>query len=632
MKWLKISVKLFVLVINLIIFSSVIWIFSPNIVWNDEIPFESKIARSLLIAVFISVLSIVYLLFFLQKKTEKNNNTVSEIHLKKLKDVIKKCIKHITSSLKIMFRIWSSKHRQNLCKLPWYLLLGMPHSGKSTLLASSDLDFSLNKILNQQLFTDEILRGEYQWHFSNQAVFLEVNSQQFDKSEQQDDFNISLINPFWNGLLKMIKSYRRNNPINGLIVAINISELLLQTEKINLSRLKLLKSILFNIHHQLNITVPVYIVFTQCDLIAGFTEFFVNLTQEEKQQSCSIYVGNDYENFEAYYNEFIQKLNEQLLIKIHNERDQEKRDLILSLPQQMLLFKSIAKNYLLQENYAKTRGFYFTSALQTGVSYNFLGSVISKKYHLSVNNKIKTFASEQGLFVKQLFTKNILIDKPIIKNNVSIRKLHQLIAVIIFMGISLLIKFSYIENKQAIDQLKQTIREYQKIQSNINSNNSSLLHILPFLDILKSAQDIYTKADHYLLLNFEFYATVRIKNYLEKIWHANLENQFLPRVADLIEYSLKNNQNNREVLYQTLKAYLALANSDKAEKKWIQSPLNYNLYQLKHYQFDDISKINTYLNEAISYPIKPLLINQALVQKTSQLLQALKPSELAYYE
>ena len=79
--------------------------------------------------------------------------------------------------------------------------------------------------------------------------------------------------------------YRTRRPINGVLVAISIAELIDANEQQLEATGKKLRARIDEVMTQLHMVVPVYVLFTKCDLIAGFNEFFGDMRKSDRAQA-----------------------------------------------------------------------------------------------------------------------------------------------------------------------------------------------------------------------------------------------------------------------------------------------------------------------------------------------------------
>src|SRR4051812_39041194 len=107
-----------------------------------------------------------------------------------------------------------------LYKLPWYMIIGPPGSGKSTALQESGLNFP---------FTSQGRKGlrgvggtrNCDWWFTDEGILLDTAGRYTTELDDRDE---------WLGFLNLLKQARKSKPINGAMVAVSISDLLGATE------------------------------------------------------------------------------------------------------------------------------------------------------------------------------------------------------------------------------------------------------------------------------------------------------------------------------------------------------------------------------------------------------------------
>ena len=111
---------------------------------------------------------------------------------------------------------------------------------------------------------------------------------------------------------------------------------MVQTEEQRNQHAKVIRARLDELHEKLGVQFPVYLTFTKTDLIAGFSEFFANLTSNEREQVW----GSTFEftaskdnstalaDFDKEFQALMQRLNERVLRLVHQERDLERRSLL----------------------------------------------------------------------------------------------------------------------------------------------------------------------------------------------------------------------------------------------------------------------------------------------------------------
>ena len=256
-----------------------------------------------------------------------------------------------------------------LYSLPWYMIIGPPGAGKTTAIKHSGLVFPF------QGAGGGAVRGvggtrNCDWWFTNEAILLDTAGRYATESDDRDE---------WMAFLAMLRKYRTRRPINGVLVAINIAELIDANEQDLDAMGKKLRARIDEVMTQLQMVVPVYVLFTKCDLIAGFNEFFGEMRKSDRAQAwgATLKLNMDKQNPGKIFDDEFEGLRKQIharaLKRLATERNREAREKIYQFP---LEFAGVKRNLseLIAAAFAVNafqgtpilRGFYFTSGTQEG--------------------------------------------------------------------------------------------------------------------------------------------------------------------------------------------------------------------------------------------------------------------------
>ncbi len=266
-------------------------------------------------------------------------------------------------------KLGGKKGAAALYSLPWYMIIGPPGAGKTTALKASGLQFPFSG------GDGGGVRGvggtrNCDWWFTNEAILLDTAGRYTTESDDRDE---------WLAFLQMLKRYRTKRPINGVLVAISVADLIDANEQQIESYGKKIRSRIDEVMTQLQMVIPVYVLFTKVDLIAGFNEFFGDMKKSDRQQpwGATLKLNADKSNpaaiFEAEFDGLIKQVHAKSLKRLTTERMREPREKIYQFP---LEFAGIRKNLadfvgvtFASNSFQGTpilRGFYFTSGTQEG--------------------------------------------------------------------------------------------------------------------------------------------------------------------------------------------------------------------------------------------------------------------------
>jgi type VI secretion system protein ImpL len=199
-----------------------------------------------------------------------------------------------------------------------------------------------------------------------------------------------------------------------------------------------------------------------------------------------------------------------------------------------------------------------------------------------------------------------------------------LLIVSMFMGMH----YGHVENVDNLKQINNNIDNYNSIVSSLKSGDDNLLPLLPALDKLVQSRNLYTTSDqwglHFLL------ASHIIRNALNQTIQNSLHSLFLPRIAAQIEDSMNHNIADQNLLYATLKGYLAFSASDYSNQYSIKAPVEYTWNKEFIKNPETISRLKSYLNISMRRDVEKLPLDKNLINRIRSQLAQVDPSQRAY--
>ena len=618
-----------------------IWFVAPHLHINGATPFASVGARFALLGItggLVFLKSIMQFILQHRAASWQKFKTICQVcgtFLKNMFTGFRRGASYRAKQLQSDFR--SRKDNYSLNKMPWYLIVGNKDTGKKTFLANSGLYFAKPEHFGDGAVQLTNQLPDVDWWFTEQCVLFDAMPVDQDSARQT-----------WPKLSKVLKKSRRHRPINGMLLPISLRDLLTLSNK---QRQNLLQDISFYIrqlHQQFSVQVPVYIIFTKCDLLEGFQDYFSDLSKSELDQIWGISFpdksGQDSfqvkNQFLTEYQNIIDRLRHKILWSLDSERTQEGRERIFAFPQQMQLLKKPIET-LLAELFTATRlqdalwirGLYFTSCTQEGAAIDLVTQAFAKKFQLISPCPKRPQRVSDCYFAKQLFPQVILPEAKCMGQSNTYRRRKQLskrlvqtALPIVAISTSVTIYQAYRYNKQQLNAVTQALSQFQVQQQNINSNSRHLSPLLPSLKTLQQTQQSLKANSHFgdgFLI-----AAHRLQHGLNHALHRELNSEMLPRVAAQLEKRLEDNMTDQNRLYITLKAYLAFQKQTQSAN--LVLPAMNALWQEDKVGSTTHQLYKQFLTAALQQPITPLPLNSDLLNRRRNELADIVPAKRAY--
>ncbi|MCZ0739679.1 type VI secretion system membrane subunit TssM [Vibrio diabolicus] len=574
-----------------------IWVVGPLITIAGYEPLKSDFQR----LVTILVLVFVWALFNVTKqhkqkvKEDESIQTLLEVDSQSDKEAaseIDLMRERIEQAVKVVTK--THKGKRSLYDLPWYVLIGPPGTGKTTVLKQSGLEFPLADSLGSDSIAGVGGTRHCDWWFANKAVLIDTAGRYTTQDSQE-----KVDSKAWHGFLGLLKKYRTQRPINGAIVTISLASVMSQTRTERSLHARAIKSRLQELKNQLGMQFPIYVLLTKMDLVAGFNEFFSDLSKEEREELFGFMFPREVADergvislFNKEFHGMLERLDARMLRILETEDDLEKRALIFEFPKQLRVLQANLDEFLAEifaqnsfEEPALIRGVFMLSSVQEGLPVDKLMNESTNGLGLNRLALAKSPTGSHSYFVKNLFDKVIFkeqllgtVNRHYQKQSGWMRRGVYIGCASLLLGASALWLMSYKWNSQLIvDTNEQAGHIEAMISAESLDFEADIISAVETLDRLMTLplgkQSNYGDADS--VKRFGLYQGDKVSQAANNAYSDALTQYYAPLLLDSLVTEMENNQQHREYLYETLKTYLMLFNPDKYQQDEVLAWFNF---------------------------------------------------------
>ena len=632
--------------LGVMLFALLVWFEAPLIAFNGREPFASESVRWTLILIALAV----WAGYFAWKQIAAriaNRKLMASIAgegqaarvgapgARESAEEVVALNQRMQNAMKVL-RKAGGKGAQSMTQLPWYMFVGAPGSGKTTALVKSGLKFPLAETLGQAPIAGVSGTRNCDWWFTDEAVLLDTAG----RYTTQDSY-AEVDRAAWGGFLEMLRKHRRRRPVNGVIVALSVSDLLQQNEAARHAQAQAIRERIKELHEKLGVRFPIYVVATKCDLLAGFVEFFDPLGREERAQVWGVtFPTADAEKTDALLKTFPaefaaleRQLQVRVLARVQQERDLQRRALLYSFPQQFAGLGDLIDRFLNDvfqsnryEERALLRGVYFTSGTQEGSPIDRVMSAMAAAFGLERKVLPPNVDSGRSYFITRLLREVIFKEAELAGTNLKFEKQHRLlqwaglgaIALMLVLLASALVT-SYFRNKAYVAEVATRSAEVERL-AKATPAQGSVLALLPLLAAVRDIPGGYAQGDAGvpLLNRFGLYQGDKLGEGARVLYRHLLRDTLAPRlIARLEDVLRRGDANNQDYLYEVLRVYLMLGDRKhfdaESVQAWVDFDWSRNLQGSTEAQRQELSRHLTALLASGDETAEPLALDTALV-------------------
>lgn len=649
---MKIWLTRILIVLGLIAFSLAVWFAGPLIGFGEAHPFDPYWVRILIIAVVWGIVGIVWLIRFLNaRKAEKALEDA--VAGPKVTGDADQLGEKMTEALAVLKK--SSGSRQFLYDLPWYVIIGPPGAGKTTALLNSGIKFPLSESHGGAVAGVGGTRY-CDWWFSEEAVMIDTAGRYTTQDSDAEADSES-----WSSFLGLLKRNRPKQPINGVILAIGLDEILTGNEATIERHAEAIRARLMEIHETLKVNFPVYVLFTKADLIAGFSEFFGSFSASRRQKVWGATFQTEsrkeqtVERFGAEYDALVSRLSEEVTDRLQEEPDPVSRIQVFGFPGQVAMLKERLGSLMTQifesSRYrvnANLRGFYFSSGTQEGTPVDQVLGEMERSFGGGMvgggmSGKGKSFFLHD-LLTKVIFAESgwVSFDRSAVRRSMALRIAGYSLVGLVTLGLLGLWGVSYMQNKALIATANAAMVNYASVAKDelakTEIQDPDVSKVAGYLQMLRTMPTGYDGPETQggFLDGYGLGVGPRLHSASVTSYHLALERMLRPRLIMGLEQQLSEfiSKNDTLAVYEALKVYKLLGDAapkpdDKVVLAWFnkewrdQYPLDDSTRQQLLAHLQAMLDLDTNGRTAVG-------LNGALVDQAERMLARMSVADQAY--
>jgi type VI secretion system protein ImpL len=533
----------------------------------------------------------------------------------------------------------------NLYHLPWYVIIGPPGSGKTTALVNSGLRFPMEQTLGKTAIRGVGGTRNCDWWFTDEAILLDTAG----RYTTQDSDRIA-DGAGWGGFLQLLKKHRRRQPINGVLLAYSAADLLTRTDQEFAGDVAAIRARLDELNRHLGIELPIYLLVTKSDLIAGFREYFENLDADGRAQVWGTTFalaesrgGTAAAQLPARFDELAQRLHAGMFSRLAEERDTRRRARLFGFPQQFAALRPRLLQ-LVDQTFGSTgfdrrlvlRGVYFTSGTQEGTPIDRLLGSLSRS--LGVSQDARQLYGDKGrsYFIERLLREVVLQESGLAGANRRAQWQTALVQGGAYIGVAALtlalvawMFFSYRGNAAYLDEVAAAAQPLAKAAP-VTPDVSSWLPRLGAVRAVVTAAERNGEGPPFSM-RAGLYQGHAAANAAHEAYARETNATLVPQLAQSFERRLDELIADPDKLYEYLKAYLMLGDPQRVDAGQLAFLARYEWERAYPDRPDVRDALNTHFGALLDGKrLMPVPLDADLVARARNALAAATPAALAY--
>jgi type VI secretion system protein ImpL len=481
----------------------------------------------------------------------------------------------LTEALELLKR--TSRGRGYLYEHPWYAIIGPPGAGKTTALLNAGLRFPLADQMGQGAIAGVGGTRLCDWWFTEDAVLIDTAGRYTTQ-----DSNADVDRAGWEAFLGLLKQTRPKQPLNGLIIAFPISDIANGRAAERKAHAVAIRSRIEELQARFGIRMPVYLLVTKVDLVAGFTEFFDDLDRDQRGQvwgaTFELADRRDsvVELFTSELRVLIEQLNARLFNRTQAERDVERRARIAMFPGQMASLEGLLADFLhmvfdekRDGSTPQLRGVYFTSGTQEGTPFDRLTGTLARALGVDQSGT-QSLRPVQGrsYFLERLLKEVIFGEASLVahspaatRRRFALRIAGYATAALLVIAAGAALLWTQLAGQRAIEASSAALARYEQTARGLTLDpvaGDDLTRLVPLLD---QARALPRAGEEPSWLPPLLSQREKLAASAQTVYRHALQFALLPRLMWRLETQLRGNLDREDFLYEATRVYLMLGNA-----------------------------------------------------------------------
>ncbi|HYZ64729.1 MAG TPA: type VI secretion system membrane subunit TssM, partial [Acetobacteraceae bacterium] len=479
--------------------------------------------------------------------------------------------------------------RGTLYEQPWYVIIGPPGAGKTTALLNAGLRFPLAEQMGKGALAGVGGTRLCEWWFTENAVLIDTAGRY-----TTHDSDAAVDRAGWETFLGLLKRTRPKQPLNGVIVAIAMTDVVADGVD-RLAHARAIRRRIAELEDRLGVRIPVYALFTKVDLLAGFTEFFGDLDREQREQVWGVTfpykAGGIADAAAAFAEEFKRlagTLERQLFARLQSEPNADRRALVSAFPAQFATVGAPVNEFLAEafaprakEGAPLLRGVYLTSATQEGTPIDRLTGAIARAFGLDQRQAARLRPEEgRTFFLTRLLRDVVFREAMLVSDSPGARRRAMLgraagfaaCLLLALAGLALLWR-ERAGSEAALDQARTALASYEQEASGLPLDpvqDSDLQRIVTLLDGAAGLAPRAERAGSLDVGGLGLSQEAKLAAAGKAVYRHGLEYALLPRLVWRLETQIRGNLTQPDFEYEATRVYLMLGGAGPLDRDLVR--------------------------------------------------------------